>query len=115
MKHMLKTILLILLFIQSVFLHGQKKYTTTKLKIESIPKEIKYTGKIIDAIIWEDGLGKNLVITNETKSQISASTRKKRRHSEIKSINKNETETGERIYIFDKWRKNIIKIKSKTH
>ena len=65
---MLKTILLFLLFIQSIFLYGQKKYTTTKLKIESIPKEIKYTGKIIDAITWEDGLGKNLVITNETKS-----------------------------------------------
>jgi hypothetical protein len=71
MKHMLKTILLILLFIQSVFLHGQKKYTTTKLKIESIPKEIKYTGKIIDAITWEDGLGKNLVLTNETETVLN--------------------------------------------
>ena len=65
---MLKTILLFFLLLNSIYLFGQKKYTTTKLKIESIPKEIKYTGKIIDAITWEDGLGKNLVITNETKS-----------------------------------------------
>ena len=61
------------------------------------------------------------IITNEAKSQISASTRHKRWHSEIKSINNNETETGEIINTFDKWRKkykqnqikNSLKIKLK--
>jgi hypothetical protein len=71
MKHMLKTILLFFLLLNSIYLFGQKKYTVTKLKLENIPKEIKYSGKIIDAITWEDDLGKNLVMTCKTEATIN--------------------------------------------
>ncbi len=52
------------------------------------------------------------IITNEANSQISASTRNKRRHSEIKSIN--NTETGERINTFEIWRKKYQQNQIKT-
>lgn len=68
---MLKTILLFFLLLNSIYLFGQKKYTVTKLKLENIPKEIKYSGKIIDAITWEDDLGKNLVMTCKTEATIN--------------------------------------------
>ena len=55
------------------------------------------------------------IITNEAKSQISAPTSNKRRHSEIKSIKNTETETGERINTFDKWRKKYHQNQIKTH
>ena len=70
MKQTLKTILLFFLLLNSIYLFGQKKYTVTKLKLENIPKGIKYSGKIIDAITWEDDLGKNLVLTYETETVV---------------------------------------------
>lgn len=38
----------------------------TQLNKQSLPKSIKYTGKIIDAVSWKDDLGDNYVITTET-------------------------------------------------
>jgi hypothetical protein len=52
-----------LLFSSSFF--GQK-IPFKKLQLSQISKEIKYKGKIKQAISWTDKLGKNLVITTET-------------------------------------------------
>ena len=42
-----------------------------KLNKESIPKTIKYEGKIVNAVKWLDSLGQNLVITSQTEETIS--------------------------------------------
>lgn len=66
MKYILKTNLIFFLFINTINSNGQNKILITKLKIENIPKEINYNGRIKEAITWNDGLGKNLIITCET-------------------------------------------------
>jgi len=42
--------------------HSQIK----KLDVNNLPKDIKYEGKIIDAVRYTDGLGDNIVLTTET-------------------------------------------------
>ena len=66
MKYVLKINLLFFLLLSSINLIGQNKILITKLRIENVPKTIKYNGKIKEAITWNDKLGKNLVITCES-------------------------------------------------
>jgi hypothetical protein len=58
-------LILILFFICSKNTFGQK-IAFNKLQINQVSKEIKYKGKLKQAISWTDKLGKNLVITAET-------------------------------------------------
>ncbi|MGQ7947594.1 M949_RS01915 family surface polysaccharide biosynthesis protein [Flavobacterium sp. WC2509] len=45
---------------------GQNKIAVTEIDINKIPKEIKYNGKVKNAITWNDKLGENFVLTCET-------------------------------------------------
>ncbi len=45
---------------------AQHKIIVTKIDINKIPKEIKYSGKVKNAIIWNDKLGENFILTCET-------------------------------------------------
>ena len=45
---------------------GQGQITLSKLDISNLPKEIKYEGKINNAVRWKDGSGDNIIITTET-------------------------------------------------
>ncbi|PIF30139.1 hypothetical protein CLU81_0543 [Flavobacterium sp. 9] len=45
---------------------GQQKITVMKIDVTKIPKEIKYKGKIKNAITWNDKLGENFLLTCET-------------------------------------------------
>jgi hypothetical protein len=50
----------------------------TKLAVTAIPKNIKYAGKVRDAVQWVDSLGNNIVITTETgetKSKVEPDSR----------------------------------------
>ena len=57
------------LFILIIFLLGHAcfaQFKITKLDEKSLPKSIKYSGHIINAVRWTDTLGDNIVITTET-------------------------------------------------
>lgn len=43
-----------------------KKITPIPINISELPKDMKYEGKIVNAIKWRDKLGENVVITTET-------------------------------------------------
>ncbi len=60
----MKGLLLFTLTLICIFSYGQVKLT--KLKSADIPSNLKYEGKIINAVKWEDSLGLNYVITTET-------------------------------------------------
>ena len=45
---------------------GQKNIEVINLETNEIPNEIKYSGKIKNAISWADKTGKNIVLTCET-------------------------------------------------
>lgn len=47
-------------------MHAFSQVQTKKLDKASIPKSIKYTGKIHSAVSWRDTLGNNVVILTET-------------------------------------------------
>lgn len=43
-----------------------KKITPIILNIKELPNDIKYEGKIKNAVKWTDNVGENIVITTET-------------------------------------------------
>ena len=61
-----KHILSILVFLFSNFLISQTSFKQTTIETIKLPKEIKYSGKIINAVEWTDSVGKNIVIITET-------------------------------------------------
>lgn len=63
-KVYMKGLLLFTLTLICTFSFGQVKLTN--LKYADIPSNLKYEGKIINAVRWEDSLGLNYVITTET-------------------------------------------------
>lgn len=65
MKNKIK--FLLLLTILSVKLIGQNTMIVPKkIELNKIPKEIKYTGKVKNAVSWKDQLGENIVVLTET-------------------------------------------------
>ncbi|MEO8535782.1 MAG: hypothetical protein ABI441_18645 [Flavobacterium sp.] len=65
MKNSIKFLILLAIF--SVKLIGQNSVILPKkLDLNKIPKEIKYKGKVKNAISWKDKLGENIVLLTET-------------------------------------------------
>ena len=62
----IKTHLFLLMLFCSVTVFGREQVKLTKLDITELPSNIKYEGKIKDAVRWTDNLGDNIVITTET-------------------------------------------------
>ena len=58
-------LLFLLMFFCSVTVFG-REIKLTKLDITDLPSNIKYEGKIKEAVRWTDNLGDNIVITTET-------------------------------------------------
>jgi hypothetical protein len=50
----------------SGFLIGQTEIKSTTINVNKIPTEIKYDGKVVNAIEWIDTKGKNIVVVTET-------------------------------------------------
>lgn len=61
-----KQILIFFLFLLSVFLIGQTEMKSTTINVNKIPTEIKYDGKVVNAVEWIDKNGKNIVVVTET-------------------------------------------------
>lgn len=53
-------------FLFPLSMFGQSQLKVTNLEIKDLPLEIKYEGKIKNAIQWTDELGLNIVILSET-------------------------------------------------
>jgi hypothetical protein len=60
----MKLILFSLLLIYTSFAYAQ--VTTAKIDTTKLPKQIKYSGHITNAVTWKDDLGTNYVLTTET-------------------------------------------------
>ena len=60
MKHSLLSLLLIC----SGYAYGQ--ITLAKIDSSKLPKQIKYSGSIINSVTWSDSLGLNYILTTET-------------------------------------------------
>jgi hypothetical protein len=58
--------LFILTLLYSLSVFGQEQIKFTKLDITKLPIDIKYEGKVKNAVNWIDSLGNNVVITTET-------------------------------------------------
>jgi len=50
----------------SGFLIGQTEIKSTTINVNKIPTEIKYDGKVVNAIEWIDKNGNNIVVVTET-------------------------------------------------
>ena len=61
-----KQILIFFLFLLSGFLIGQTEMKSTSISLSKIPAEIKYDGKVVNAVEWIDKNGKNIVVVTET-------------------------------------------------
>jgi hypothetical protein len=60
----MKLILFLLLVIYTSISHGQ--ITAIKTDTTKLPKQIKHSGRITNAVTWKDKLGINYVLTTET-------------------------------------------------
>jgi hypothetical protein len=60
----MKFITFLILALISICSYGQIKLT--KLDSANLPKNIKYSGHMINAVKWKDSLGLNYLITTET-------------------------------------------------
>lgn len=55
-----------LTFLCSSRLFSQDEVKTSKLKISKIPKDVKFEGKVKNAISWDDKNGQHIILTCET-------------------------------------------------
>lgn len=67
----------------SITVLGQKKIKIINLNLNEIPTEIKYNGKIKNAISWNDKMGKNIVLTCETGEYENKNSENEGRNAEI--------------------------------
>jgi len=106
MKMTYKIKLLVLSVLCSIKVIGQNKIEITKLDANKIPSEIKFSGKIKNAICWNDKLGKNIVLTSETGEFESKNSENNGRDAEVYAyhyiILENSTKLNWKIYDFIK-------------
>jgi hypothetical protein len=86
---------------------GQNQIPSTTLDEYSLPKEVQYTGKIINAVRWSDKLGDNIVVTTETgeitnKASLSEDTRDAAIYGYHYILSKNNAVLNWRVYDFVK-------------
>ncbi len=85
---------------------GQNKIMITKVDLNKIPAGIKYTGKIKNAISWNDKMGKNIVLTCETGVHENKNSENEHRNAEIFAyhyiVSENKIQQNWKIYDFVK-------------
>lgn len=106
MKFLNKIKLICLLFFCSLKIIGQHKMVVTKIEVNKIPKEIKFSGKVKNAISWTDKLGENFVLTCETGEFKTKNAQNDSRDAEIYAYHyirsKNGFQQNWKIYDFVK-------------
>ena len=65
MRYFIKLFLLCLNAIPLIS-HGQHAFSVRTAEAGSLPKGIRYEGRLKTAVLWKDSLGDNVVITSET-------------------------------------------------
>lgn len=105
-KKLSKIKLSLLIVFCSLKINGQNKITVSKIDIDKISNQIKYKGKIKNAITWKDKLGKNIVLTCETGEFATKKSENEGRDAEIYAyhyiLSKNSIKENWKIYDFIK-------------
>lgn len=98
----MKSNFLFFIILASLTVSGQKKIDVINLKVNEIPNDIQYKGKIKNAISWNDKMGENIVLTCETGQYENKNSENEGRDAELFAyhyiISRNQTTQNWRIY-----------------
>ena len=103
MKILEKTQFIFLLLLCFVKVCGQNKINVKRIDVNKLSHEIKYNGKIKNAITWTDKLGENFVLTCETGEYKTKNSEMDGRDSEIYAFHyiRNKTVVKQNWKIYD--------------